>query len=228
MVVVVGGVLYVRHEISALPDWWKPADGTSSETIAVGESTENQVLSEMNRVQGRRDGSEWALELGEEEINAWLAARMPRWAANQFPGSFLAKGVTQAHVRLEEGGVIRLGALVDFDMRGGGGGVAVGEDQRVQGISVVLVPKIDEADGRLRLVISGARIGRLPVPTGSVIGLVIDHFDVPNRELRDLLEGRAVEAEVKRGKNRRMVLESVVVEQGRMVLGWKTELGNGG
>ena len=106
--------------------------------------------------------------------------------------------------------------------------MAVGEDQRVQGISVVLVPKIDEADGRLRLVISGARIGRLPVPTGSVIGLVIDHFDVPNRELRDLLEGRAVEAEVKRGKNRRMVLESVVVEQGRMVLGWKTELGNGG
>ena len=66
------------------------------------------------------------------------------------------------------------------------------------------------------------------MPTGSVIGLVIDHFDVPNRELRDLLEGRAVEAEVKRGKNRRMVLESVVVEQGRMVLGWKTELGNGG
>jgi len=223
--VLVGGFLYVRHEIGALPEWWKPADGSSRETIALGESTENLVLSEMNRVQGRRDGSEWTLELGEEEINAWLAARMPRWAANQFPGSFLAKGVTQAHVRLEEGGIIRLGALIDFDSRSGGGSGSANESG--QGVSVELVPEIDDADGRLRLVISGARIGRLRVPTGSVIGMVMDHFDVPNRELRDLLEGRAVEAVVKRGKNRRMVLMSVVVERGRLVLGWKTELGNG-
>lgn len=95
-----------------------------------------------------------------------------------------------------------------------------------QGVSVELVPEIADADGRLRLVIRSARIGRLWVPTGSVIGIVMDHFDVPNRELRDLLEGRSVEAVVKRGKNRRMVLESVVVERGRMVLEWKTELGN--
>jgi len=221
---IVGGAWYVNLAVRRAPGWWNPADASRAEIIALGESTENRVVSEMNRVTGRSNGREWTIELTEEEINAWLAARLPRWAANQFPGSFLDGGVREAHVRIEPDR-IRLGAMINHD--------GASNPSDAPKLSLALLPVMEDVEGSRRLVLDleEMAIGRLPVPTALGLEMIRDRLDFDHDDLDELtalLEGQAAPVAIRSDSNRRLHLQSIDLAPGRLTLTWKTEYRNGG
>lgn len=222
----VGGWLYVNHAMGALPEWWSPMDGNDEAVRALGADTENEVVSTVNRVRGRGDGARWTITLSEEGMNAWLAARLPRWSANQYPGSFLAVKVRYGQVHIEDGGWLRVGVMVFMK-----GSAEAGSDEGGQSFSCLMRPFIDE-NGLLFVELKGAAVGRLPLPTGSAVDYILKNSGVTDSTVREVLMGGGVRVMIQQGKKRRIVLESVEVDDDEKVvtLGWRTEVvsGSGG
>jgi len=69
-VAVTIGILYLRAKINQVPDWWAPADAGSVEVVALGESVENAIVTEVNRARPGSTAaptSDWTLHLTEDD-----------------------------------------------------------------------------------------------------------------------------------------------------------------
>lgn len=145
---------------------------------------------------------EWGIVVREQEINAWLAADLPRNHAGALPA-----GVTEPRVRLEPGRV-RIAARV------GAGPFA--------GVAAVDVDVKLRAANQLECRVAGARLGAIPLPAGPVthrlaalcggLGLTAD--------VRRL-DGRSVIVVSWGGRGTR--LEGLAVNDGELMVAGKTE-----
>lgn len=94
------------------PDWWSPVDPRLPATRAQAEVVENSFLSQVSLVRPSApsltpdqpdlwSSEDWRMSLKAADANAWLAARLPRWLANQLRAAD-ASVVPLAQVRFLE------------------------------------------------------------------------------------------------------------------------------
>ncbi|MFN0133760.1 MAG: hypothetical protein ACKVW3_14675 [Phycisphaerales bacterium] len=133
------GVLVGLVLSRATPRWWRSVPRDEPATITLAEQVENGLV---NRAYRNRD-EPWTVEITAEQANAWLAVRLPKWAANQgqsWPGE-----VSEVQVAFAPGRIV-LGARV----RASG---------RWHVVSADVSPRIEERG--LYLDARGVSVGRL-------------------------------------------------------------------
>lgn len=134
---------------SGSPAWYDPPAGMAA--ASAGESLENAVVTQLTLP--RRDrGGEWSVSLSETDANAWLATRLGEWCRHR--GVKLPAGVEGVQVRFRDGS-----CTVGCTVVVGGTRRFVAADVRAEVTNA----------GALRITTEGGRIGRLPVPIGSVV-----------------------------------------------------------
>lgn len=147
------------------PSWWAPVDGEDPRAAARAEKLENALMSHVSLVRPGAEGpppaglsfrsEPWAISLREEDANAWLAARLPKWLANQRLDPAIAANLGRVQVSFA-GGLVRVGMLLSKD----------GRDQII-GASARPVLR---ADGSLWFEGSTLCAGRLDLPASWAAG----------------------------------------------------------
>jgi hypothetical protein len=177
--VAAAGIVALGVALLATPAHYSPADPASSATLQLGEATENAVARELSRVRpaatdsppGGYVSDAWDLTFAEEELNAWLGARLPQWLASR--DAAMPAGVSSPAVRVEDGRLIIAATYRSL----------VGEMILSQTLTV-------EGGSPPRLTPQGLRAGILPVPLDVLpLDRWLEHVAKPIR----LEDGRAVE-----------------------------------
>ena len=81
LTVAVVAWLMIRSRINATPEWFEPHAASTPERRAEAQLVERTVTSRLTELRTPED--QWVLELSQDEANAWLAERLPRWLANR-------------------------------------------------------------------------------------------------------------------------------------------------
>lgn len=155
-----------------------------------GEALEQALAAAISRI--RPAGEEWAISIDPADINAWLATRLPQWIEHD-PALAELSAVTS----------VRVASLA--------GALVVEDSIRASGSPVLTVPVVPQlVDGRLRLDIGLARIGRLPVPgAASALATLL------RASLDRLASGPA---QIRLGDGRRIELRDLACEPGELRL----------
>ncbi|MHC4786327.1 MAG: hypothetical protein ACYTE6_10210 [Planctomycetota bacterium] len=156
VVLLSAGALGLWRLTSMAPAWWSPPDPDDEQTTQLAERVEYRLAEETHKV--RAEPSPWWIEIRQDQINAWLAARLPAWIAHthgiQWPAGF---GLPQVSL---EPGAVRVG--LDLETEAG-----------TRYVVAHLAPDI--VDGELALTLDGISVGRLWLP-GSSVGTVMDRL----------------------------------------------------
>lgn len=168
----------------APPSWWKPPNSGDEEASAIADALEAYLVTEANRVRpsaspGGPDSyrsAEWDVIVGEEEVNAWLATRLPRWAAS--------RGKTDRLVQLH------------FRESGLSIGTRLGNTPRV--VSAELAPLDVRERGAVLTMVRDFKAGRLPLAwTGlTPAGLVGSAAPPPGQDTLGSMKLEADEGEI--------------------------------
>jgi hypothetical protein len=138
------------------PTWWAPLDPGDEQIARLAERVEYRLAEEAHKV--RPEPKPWWIEIRQDQINAWLAARLPEWVAHahgiQWPAEV---GLPQVNV---DAGTVRFGLDIETDAG-------------TRYVVAHLKPSIVE--GKLALTLDGMSVGRLWIP-GSSVGAVVDHL----------------------------------------------------
>lgn len=102
VLVVAGLIAWAWNRVTSKPEWWSAAEPRSQVTATQAAEFENWVVKELHTVRPASQ-REYVLELREDDINAWLAARLAPWARNQSPTDILGREdvVTEFNVKVE-------------------------------------------------------------------------------------------------------------------------------
>jgi hypothetical protein len=177
------------------PAWWAPLDPGDQQTARLAERVEYRLAEEAHKV--RADPKPWWIEISQDQINAWLATRLPEWVAHTQGIQWPAR-IGSPQVSLD-GGTVRIGADIETD---GGRRYVV----------VHLAPSI--VDDELALTLDGMSVGRLWIP-GSSVGTVLDRLGGP--EAGQLLDDPALEPLVALLEGGRRVDPTLTLTDGRRV-----------
>ena len=157
---------------------------------ARGEAFEQALASELTKI--RPTDEEWAIAIDPADLNAWLATRLSQWIAHDPELANLAAATT-----------LRVAAI--------DGTLILEDSARAPGSAVISLPVTPSlTDGRLRLDIGVARVGRLPVPfAGSALAALLrgglDRLAASPAQIR-LADGRRVELRALSCEPRRIAL----------------------
>lgn len=154
--VVTGGVLVAGWLADQRPGWWEPIDATNPHTVAIADAVENgavdllsQVRPSVERTPGVLTSDPWTVKLTPEDVNAWIAVRMPMWIRNQSEKFRWPSEVAQLQVDFREDDIV-------LGVRAQSHGVE-------RYLWVTLDPTIDE-EGALWLKATWVHVGRLSLP----------------------------------------------------------------
>jgi hypothetical protein len=125
------GLFLLVRQARRPPAWWQPPPATA-ETAERGAAIEQALAAAFSRV--RPDGEAWTLRLSEDDLNAWLAERLPQWVGSGFLGADPqwppSLGLVQVHFGegrveiavelLDLGMVARLSAVPAYSREGWG------------------------------------------------------------------------------------------------------------
>ncbi|MCL4198710.1 MAG: hypothetical protein KJZ69_14580 [Phycisphaerales bacterium] len=189
--------------VRSRPAWWNPAEAQSTDNIVRGEYFENQVVTAFHKVRPP-EAARWTLELDDQWINAWLATRLPLWAANR--GLSWSATVDEANVDIGDGR-IRFG--LSYGPAGAG-----------QPYSIEFRPRLDE-NGRLRIEDLRLRAGRLRLPLGFA-GEALFSAAGSLPEARAAIAGQPIDPVLRLSDGRRVVLRDLTFEGERLILTLET------
>ena len=164
--------------------------GLPEDPVARGEAFEQALVAAITKIRPAEE--EWAVAIDPTDINSWLATRLPKWIEHDPELAELAPACT-----------IRLASIE--------GALIIEDSVRASGAAVISLPVAPQlSDGRLRLDIGFARIGRLPIP-GAAYALAailrgsLDRLAAGPAQIR-LADGRRVELREISCKPRRIEL----------------------
>jgi len=162
--IILGGVALAR----STPTWWAEAPTAAlgvptPQEVERGEILENLIINRLYSPEGTRNlagNVEWAVSLPEDDVNAWLNTRLPKWLNNQSDKPVWPVEVSRVVVRFEDG-VIRLGART-----------VRADTPQIYAATIILslVHTDRPGGGELWLRTPWLWIGRLPVPSGWLVG----------------------------------------------------------
>jgi hypothetical protein len=152
-------------------------------------------------------GESWAIAIDPADINAWLATRLPKWAAHD-PEFAQFNGASEVRLGSEDGAVV----------------VEVPVGPNTLGlVGTVRMPfGLAEGSDGLRLEVGEARIGRLPIPFarswsggGSALAAEIKRLEArhPDRRFR-LGDGRFIEVQAVSCENGRIKIRFATLPAG--------------
>jgi len=163
--------------LASLPPrgWQDPLQIAANPTSADrAQSLEQNLAAAVTRI--REPNARWAIRIHAQDVNAWLAVRLPQWRSHDPSFAWPLEGVA-AELRCESGCLTLLletgGRIFSCDVR-----LTVGE-------------------GAVRLQPAGGAIGRLPIPSGGAVawrfleGEAVAQKQLPT--LHRLQDGRTVE-----------------------------------
>ncbi len=157
MIILIAGLIAWRIALSA-PSWYHPPDAHDPAISQLADDVEYRLVEEVHRPRSEP----FTLRLREEQANAWLAARLPRWIAGRNLKWPDALGTPQ--VRLTEDS-IELAC-----------GVRAASGSQV--LVAHLKPRMEQ--DRLILAVTGITLGRIPMRITSADALM--HLLPPDQQ----------------------------------------------
>lgn len=182
------------------PSYWRPPDATAPRVRQAAQDVEGFVTTQTTAVRPAADP--WAIELSEDQANAWLASRLPRWLANQDADPRIAQTFPRVMVRFASDR-IELAAEVSL------GG-------KSQVFRAVFVPQAANEGQAVRLKLAALYAGRLRLPVETVIGQLASRSGEDPAVIRRALEG--VELRLPLADKREVKVVGVELHKGRLVL----------
>jgi hypothetical protein len=167
-----------------------------------GDALEQALLAAVTKVRAPSEES-WAIAIDPADINAWLATRLPKWAAHD-PEFAPFAAASEVRLGSEDGAVILETPI---------GPSALGI------VATVRMPfELAEGDERLRADIGGVRVGRLPIPFAD------DGFDSAGKVVDELqrLEARHPGRRFRLGDGRIVEIRAISCEDGRIKIRFAT------
>jgi hypothetical protein len=156
VVLLSAGALGLWRLAGMAPAWWSPPDPEDEQTTQLAERVEYRLAEEAHKV--RAEPAPWWIEIRQDQINAWLAARLPEWVAHTH-GIRWPAGVGLPQVSLDSG-TVRVGLDLETE---------TGPRYLVAHLAPAIV------DGELALALEGMSVGRLWLP-GSSVGAIMDRL----------------------------------------------------
>lgn len=192
------------------PRWWVETGIAPNDAPRLAEEVERGVGTALHR--GRPDGQAWTVAITQDEANAWIVDRLPRWLANQ--------GVRNAE-KLPEIRVAFQGETILVGLKPRG-------QERMATLEVS--PRVEE--GELWTPATGLSVGRVPLPAGFLRERGLDYVpepyrsddgailaastlagDVPAPSTVELADGRIVRVVEIRVEDARLLLTCVTVRE---------------
>jgi hypothetical protein len=191
---VAAGGLLAAVVLAFVPPAGRPT--LPEDAVTRGEALEQALVAAVTKVRDPA-GESWAIAIDPADINAWLATRLPKWAAHD-PEFAPFAGAAEVRVGAENGAIV----------------VEAPIGPRPLGlVGTVRVPlELTEAGERLEATVERARIGRLPVP------LSLAAFDAAGafREELGRLESRHPERRFRLADGRLVEIRAIECEAGRI------------
>ena len=195
-----GGVLLAGVCLALIPPAGRPT--LPPDAVIRGEALEQALVAAVTKVRDPA-GEEWAIAIDPADINAWLATRLPKWAAHD---PEFAPFAAASAVRIgSEDGAVTLETPI--------GPAALGL------VATVQMPlELAEGEERLFTDIGGVRIGRLPIPLAEA------GFDAAGKFLDELqrLEARHPGRRFRLGDGRCIEVRAISCEEGRIKIRFAT------
>ncbi|MHC4413875.1 MAG: hypothetical protein ACYS0G_01185 [Planctomycetota bacterium] len=169
-----GGVALWRLSLTP-PTWWAPPDPADTRVTALADRLEYRLTAEAHKI--RPGGEPWRVDVSEGQVNAWLTARLPEWAAHTHDVPW-PKRLDPPQLRFEQEGI-----SIGLELPGERG-------HRV--VVARVLPRF--TNGQLVLNMERFSVGRLWIPGGPA-QKILDHLegDVPGAVLNDPNLRRALE-----------------------------------
>ncbi len=199
-----GGVLLAGVCLALIPPAGRPT--LPPDAVIRGEALEQALVAAVTKVRDPA-GEEWAIAIDPADINAWLATRLPKWAAHD-PEFAPFAAASAVRIGSEEGEVI-----LETTLEAPIGPSALGL------IATVRMPlELAEGEERLFIDIGGVRIGRLPIPLAEA------GFDAAGKFLDELqrLEARHPGRRFRLGDGRCIEVRAISCEDGRIKIRFAT------
>jgi hypothetical protein len=153
------------------PAYWVVLDGSDPQIAAGAESLEQRMSTEMTKV--RQGESNWTMDVTAEQINQWMANRMPQWLANQGVDEAL---IDQAHPMM---------------VRFGDGVIEVAVQSGLWGMEpvtqLVYAAQVDPHRKHIILLLKSMKVGKIPVPVDSTVDFLLHRAGLPESK-RQLIE----------------------------------------
>ncbi len=186
------------------PSWWTAPKEATAEDERIGQQLEQGSISELQRV--RPNSEPWAIRIHQSDVNAWLAARLPKWCEHAG-----ITGIGDVQVHFERGTIEIAAMLPDFPS-----------------VVVAAIP-LEVVDGGLRSRSSRVSLGRLPLPfiTETILGAVAaslagSEASAAVTALAPLLRGGDVPAEFALVDGRRVRVRDIEIRDGELLLELET------
>jgi hypothetical protein len=195
VVLLAAGAFAVWRLSWMAPAWWAPVDPGDAQTAQLAERVEYRLVEEAHK--DRPEPDTWWIEVRQDQLNAWLAARLPQWIAHEHGVGWPAD-LGRPQVNLDEGG-LSVGVNLETSMG-------------TRYVVAHLAPTI--ADDRLVLGLKGLSVGRAWIP-GAPLGAVIEQMRAAG--VGDFLDDPGVAALVRLLDDRQSLDPTVTLGDGRRV-----------
>jgi hypothetical protein len=193
LLLLVGGWLW-----SSLPAYWAPLAADDPAIQSNARRFETQLI---NTAHHKAKG-DWSITITQDQMNQWLAARLPQWLANQ------------NHPLAEQPMPKAMVAFFSDRLELAFDATPFGHDQVFR---LVYTPvKQDEGD-TTQLALTGLYGGRLPLPTATALNMVAENN---GREVADTLAQFDLATQLADGRMIRVV--NVQLHDGKIVLNCQT------
>jgi hypothetical protein len=207
LVIAVAPLGAVGWMCSAEPCFWQTVDSKDPEVQREAEQVERSVSSKLTRV--RPDEKTWKLRLSEAQINRWLATRLPKWLENRGVKSEVLEKIHHPIFEAKDG-LLRLAAEVSVSALFGV-------------VQVGFEPRGLDNDRPVRLKLTEARIGRLPISVDLLTKALSNGFGVSKkrgRRYRRMLD--SIEMKLPLGDGRRVDVVGLEPREDGLVLNCRT------
>jgi hypothetical protein len=196
--------------VRAAPRYWTTVNAGDPEIRQRAAAVESFVSTQTTHV--RPDMERWSIELTQDQVNAWLATRLPMWLANQ--------GVEQSVIEFVPSVLVHVGdEKVEF-----------AAELKLNGKTQIVQFVYRAADGEgpepVRLTLEGVYAGRLPLPVDWTIEQIKQRLSARGREaadqLRSLLE--SIDLVLKLDDGRMVKVVDMALRDGKAILTCQTDL----
>lgn len=195
------------------PGYWNVLDPKDAQVVAGAERIEQKFGTEITRV--RDKDAVWKMEVTSEQINQWLANRMPQWLANQGVDEMIIDQATPMMMRIGAG---RIEAAIQSGLWG-----------LEPVVQLSYEPQATAPDRCVQLQLKAMTIGKIGVPVDAMIDFLLNRIGLPEskRHLIEKTRDRLMRVDLRLplGDGRTVQVLGMELDEGKTTLTLRTGFG---